>query len=243
METKTFPDFSFAAGIRRVAEHLDSLAADPVNWEPGTPDHCIGHLTIRSNFWSLKDAATLLRNHSKPYALRPFSRTETDVLKMDAVRHCGSPAAALKTIRRQLDTQGKSMVPADLKRCERAARLIEGHIANETLVAAQAAEDAALLARIAAGEVPDSLAITLTGTHVAVTHDCRHYLGTVSSCKIGPHPTLGAKHRTAIYTIKVSHIRETQSSRYAYFWAKMPDLKRVIALGIRILPQKEPFAV
>jgi hypothetical protein len=145
---KPFPDFNSPAGIRAVAEHLDGLAADP-DLTGFDARHIIGHLRIRPNRYALTTAAMWLREKAPraggkrsgvwltPQYTIPlrapgdtgYTAKVTGVLAMDAVRHCGSPEAALETIRRQLDTQGESMDPADVKRCERAARLIESHIA------------------------------------------------------------------------------------------------------------------
>ena len=58
-----------------------------------------------------------------------YTAKVTGVLAFDSVRHCGSPEAAAETIRRQLDTQGESMDPADVKRCERAIVEIRKYLA------------------------------------------------------------------------------------------------------------------
>lgn len=232
---KPFPDFNTAAGIRAVAEHLDGLAADPANWEQGTPDHRIGHITVYSTHRALTSAATLLKAKAGRRALSPSTAMETDVMKMDCVRHCGSPQAALETIRRQLATQGMDMDPAAVKRCERAARAIEAHIEKEAHEAALKAEDESLVARVAAGKEPGASEILAPGTEVAVKHGYRDYLGTVSACKIGPHPVLGKKHPVALYTVSVSHIRETRQKRYAYYPSKLKKIEKLIWKDIRVL--------
>lgn len=217
---KPFPDFNTAAGIRAVAKHLDGLAADPANWDEGTPDHRIGHITVYSTHRALTSAATLLREKAGRRALSPSTAMETDVMKMDCVRHCGSPQAALETIRRQLATQGMDMDPAAVKRCERAALK---------------AEDESLVARVAAGKEPGASEILAPSTEVAVKHGYQGYLGTVSACKIGPHPVLGKKHPVALYTVSVSHIRETRQKRYAYYPSKPKKIEKLIWKDIRVL--------
>jgi len=237
MKTKPFPDFNSPAGIRAVADHLDSLASDPANWEPATPDHQIGHIRIRSTYRALTGAAALLRENAGRRARCSCTAMETDVLKMDAVRHCGSPEAALATIRRQLATQGESMEPADVKRCERAARLIENYLEKCARTATLEAENNVLLARIEAGKEPDWATLGAAGLEAVVTDkDHREYLGKVSVCKIGAHPILGAKHRVALYTVTVSHIRETRDKRYAFHPVKPKTLKRLTPKQVRILP-------
>lgn len=231
---KPFPDFNTAAGIRAVAEHLDGLAADPANWEQGTPDHRIGHITVYSTHRALTSAATLLRGKHK-WKDHYTTKETPNVMKMDCVRHCGSPQAALETIWRQLATQGMDMDPAAVKRCERAARAIEAHIEKEAHEAALKAEDESLVARVAAGKEPGASEILAPGTEVAVKHGYRDYLGTVSACKIGPHPVLGKKHPVALYTVSVSHIRETRQKRYAYYPSKLKKIEKLIWKDIRVL--------
>jgi len=237
MKTKPFPDFNTSAGIRRVAEHLDGLAADPANWVDRGEPHVIGHLRIRPTYRALTEAAAMMLGKAGRRATYACGAMETDVPEMDAVKHCGSPEAALATIRRQIDTQGESMEPADVKRCERAARLIENYLEVCARQTAMEVENNALLARIEAGKEPDWITLGATGLEVVVTgNDHREYLGTVSVCKIGAHPILGAKHRVALYTVTVSHIRETREKRYAFHPVKPKTLKRLTPKQVRILP-------
>lgn len=160
---------------------------------------------------------------------------EIDVLKMDAVKHCGTPAAALATIRRQLTLQGESMEPADVKRCERAASLIEAHIAADIRDTELKAAEDALEARIAAGREPDSMEIVDTDTEVQIVHRGWRYIGTVLSCKIGPHPILGAKHPTAVYTVRVTHKKETRKKRYAFHPIRPATMEKIIWRDVKIL--------
>jgi hypothetical protein len=96
---------------------------------------------------------------------------------------------------------------------------------------------------IKSARVPDNTdTSTPEGTPVHVVHDYRKYLGTVLSVKIGPHPILGAEHRTALYAVRITHILETRKKRYAYFPTKPRTVKRLIALSIAILPQTETVA-
>jgi len=265
MKTPTFPNFDTPAGIRAVADHLDTLAADPVNGEAGTPDHVIGHIRIRSTLRALTEAAKWLRYDAPraggkrggvwltPTATRPLpvfpqgceatfhgsnrGAPLTGVLAMDAVRHCGSPEAALATIRRQLDVQGESMDPADVKRCERAAKLIEAHIEERAREAEQAAADEAEAARIAKGVVPGNLDAVPEGAEVLIKEGYREYLGKVVSHAKGSHPVLGPKYPAMLHTVAVTHIRETRGKRYGYHPAKKRTvLKDVISLNLSVLP-------
>lgn len=236
MKAKPFPNFDTPTGIRRVAEHLDGLAADPANWDDGTPDHRIGHLTIRPTYRALTKASEILRGkHRRTDA--HTTKKEPGVMDLDAVKHCGSPEAALATIRRQLDTQCESMDPVDVKRCERAAALIKDHIEALAREAAQKAEDEALDDLIAEAWEPGMSQTDIpAGTPAKITYSYRDYLGTVLTCKIGPHPILGKRHPVALYTVTVSHIRETREKRYAFHSTKPKVLKKLIWNQIRILP-------
>jgi hypothetical protein len=127
------------------------------------------------------------------------------------------------------------MEPSDVKRYERALRLIEEHIEAVARKVAQKAEDDALLARVAAGKEPDNQSITTAGTEVHVKHHYREYLGTISGCKLGPHPLLGKNHPTALYTVTISHFRETKKGRCTFHPVKAKTFKKIIWNQIRIL--------
>jgi len=245
--------------MKTTPQHRRALAAEiraHIATSPATPPWnnrwggCLTHPTdvhlklgpmsirLRNHPDNLEAVARRIESGHGGCATKDYHSTpaKPDILKMDAVRHCGTPEAALATIRRQLAIQGQDMHPADLKRCERAASLIEAHLAAEKLVAEQEAAEEALEARITAGRVPDNREITPLGTEVAFNHEYRRYIGTVETCEIGPHPILGKQHPSAVYAIRATHLKETKGKRYAFHPIRPVTLKRIIALDVKILP-------
>jgi len=232
-------DFNTRKGILAVADHLDSLALDTsIHDDTWQARHHVGMLRILPTFSGFTRAAAQLRENAGRWYGREYvcKAMETDVAKMDAVRHCGSPEAALATIRRQLDAQGENMEPADVRRCERAASLIEAHIEKAAADAAQAAMDEAEAKRIAKGTQPGWTDLLAPGTEVFVTHAYREFLATVSASKVGPHPILGKQHPVALYTVEVTHLRETRHGRYAMHPVKRKVLKKLIPKNLLTLP-------
>lgn len=233
-----------AAEIR---SHIATSPARPPagRWEPHHPHESDVSVTlagktrlrIRNHPDTLEAVARRIET-GKALFRDPYTTTvpNTNILKFDAVMHCGSPEAAAATIRRQIAAQGADMHPADVRRCERAASLIEWQVEAEIREAREAACEEELEDRIAAGRQPDMQEVIAPGTEVCVTHNHRRYLGTVTACKVGPHPVLGKGHPVAVCTIRASHAKETRGKRYAFHPLTRPTTLNKAIWGAITIP-------
>ena len=216
----TFPDFNTPAGIRAVADKLESMAeqAEFFPPEPQAPRISLGHLRLNPDALSLKTTAAMLRKGAPeagkprsgvwvkpaPSFTFPWDREKPDVLKLDAVRVCGTPEAAAATIRRQLDAQGESMDPADVKRAEKALAQIDHHLWMIAEKARSEAAGEAMLARIICASHPAREEVLPDGTEIV----SGRYLGTITGSKTAKN---GAVSHSATFTLEVSRRDGTTS--------------------------------
>ena len=261
MNSKTFPDFNTPAGIREVADHLDGLALE-AHTLTELPRYSLGHLHIHPTARAFTCVAASLRQNA-PRAggkrggvwMTPSCRipmpifdgkvithwgtNQTKIVEglyaMDSVRVCGSPEAALTTIRRQLEIQGESMDPSDVKRCQKAARDIENHLEVERVKAERAAADDIVNQRIKTGRKPDTLEIVPEGTEVELVANNGLYLGMVLSCKLGSSTICGRKEVVAVYKIEVTHKKEWRDTRFLPLPPRKRTTKKALWNDITIL--------
>jgi hypothetical protein len=216
-----FPDFNTPAGIRAVADKLENMAeqAELFPPEPQAPRISLGHLRLNPDAHSLKTTAAMLRKAApeagkprsgawvkpEPSFTAPWDREKPDVLKLDAVRVCGTPEAAAATIRRQLDMQGESMDPADKKRAEKALAQIETHLWRLAEKERSEATGAAMLDRIYDARRPAREEVLPDGTEIV----SGRYLGTITGSKTAKN---GAVSHSAAFTLELDR-RNGSTSR------------------------------
>jgi hypothetical protein len=203
------------SGIRKVADWLKHRADSgqcPETWKPGvTPPVSFGPFKIHDNITALWRAAELLRSNATYSGSRGSTAIPDSVWSLQAVRAYGSPEAGLAAIRRQLAIQACDMDPADVKRCERAACMIERHLAEEAELKRDMEEAEAEAAVFKAARPADPDAPPTIGSTVYVSAAGRAWKGTVLGVANKRDAVLG---KTVPHVqVQLTHRRETDGRK------------------------------
>ena len=212
------PDVLTRKGRAALAENLRLWSMDP-EFLDGVE---IGPFKLHGGL-SLSRAADRITANGYHRVERPGTSLPDDIHKFDAVRYYGTPEAGLAAIRRQLGIQSGDMDPADVKRCERAAGMLEHHIWKEAEAAWKKAEAEAEAACFDASTKADPKNPPPAGTEVYVTPHGYTYKGTVTGSAMKRDRILGKK--IPHVEVQLTHKRETVGRLWA-FWRK-PKLRKL----------------
>lgn len=205
------PDVLTRKGRTTLADNLRRWSVDPEFLDGVT----IGPFKLKGGL-ALRAAADVIERRGSERAERPSTGLPDDVLKFDAVRLYGSPEAGLAAIRRQLGIQSADMDPADVKRCKRAARMLESHLYR--LAERKAAEDAAEAEAqtLATAKPMDPKNPPPVGAEVFVNANYREFKGAILEIKDKPHRILGKKEPHA--RVQFTHKRKTVDGIYGFVY-------------------------